>query len=572
MNAKSDNNIQHVVFSRRLVAIMCADIAGYSRLMGAKEESTHARVKDIFRSVVDPVVSEHRGRVVKTMGDGFLALFESPLEAVRCAIVIQQSITEREAKSPADQTVQFRIGINLGDVIVEADDVFGDGVNIAARLQTLASPGDVYISAGVYEQVKNKLVAGYESIGEGKLKNITDPVRIYRVLSDPAAVSDFQRSKWVKVIAAAALVAIMIGGATAGWFAWQKSRSEKIAEAPPNTRLKARKQAPAPAPSPAPTPSPSSTSPVPPPVATPRPETAQNPPSSTAPSSGTSSQPSSPTPPASAPPASTPSAPEPATKPAGTPDIAATPTVPVSQLKPGQSFRDCAGCPEMTIVPAGEFEMGSNDIVYAKPPHAVKIARAFAIGRREVSFEEWDQCVAAGACKYRPDDRGWGRGGNPVIDVSWRDAKTYTEWMSQKTGQKYRLPSEAEWEYAARAGSSTGFWWGRETGNAQANCTDCGAQPSQRRTSPTGAFQPNAFGLYDTAGNAAEWVEDCWNDSYRNAPRDGSAWTRGQCELRVLRGGSFTGNAASARSASRFRYDHDVRYYANGFRIVRELD
>jgi class 3 adenylate cyclase len=268
MNAQGDN-IQHVVFSRRLVAILCADIAGYSRLMGAKEESTHARVKTIFRSIVDPVVSEHRGRVVKTMGDGFLALFESPLEAVRCAIVIQQNMSQRDAGLPADQTVQFRIGINLGDVILESDDVFGDGVNIAARLQTLANPGDVYISAGVYEQVKNKLVAGYQSLGDGKLKNITDPVRIYRVLPDAAAVASVQQSKWTKLILAAAAVAIIGGGGTAGWFGWDKSRSEKVALAPALApRATPVPEAKKPEPTPAPTDSrPSTPPPAPPPVA-----------------------------------------------------------------------------------------------------------------------------------------------------------------------------------------------------------------------------------------------------------------------------------------------------------------
>ncbi len=191
----------------------------------------------------------------------------------------------------------------------------------------------------------------------------------------------------------------------------------------------------------------------------------------------------------------------------------------------------------MIVVPAGEFEMGSNETHFEKPEHRVKIANPFAIGRYEVTFREWDLCVAAGACRYRPDDHGWGRDNRPAIDVSWDDAKTYVAWLAQTTGQKYRLPSEAEWEYAARAGTTTAYWWGRDAG----------------------------------AGNAAEWVEDCWNDSYRGAPKDGSAWTTGQCRLRVLRGGSFGNKANAIRSAARFRYDADVRYYANGFRVARDL-
>lgn len=224
----------------------------------------------------------------------------------------------------------------------------------------------------------------------------------------------------------------------------------------------------------------------------------------------------------------------------------------------------------MVVVPAGEFDMGSNDFEFEKPIRRVRIDQSFAIGRREVSFEEWDQCVASGACRHRPDDRGQGRGTRPVIDVSWRDAKAYTTWLSQKTGQKYRLPSEAEWEYAARGGTKTTFWWGAAIGNRFANCRECGGNVGQQPMT-TGSFAPNPFGLYDTAGNAAEWVEDCWNDSYRNAPRDGSAWTIGQCGLRVLRGGAFDSLSRYLRSASRFRYDADVRYQANGFRVARDL-
>jgi len=254
--------------------------------------------------------------------------------------------------------------------------------------------------------------------------------------------------------------------------------------------------------------------------------------------------------------------PQPAAAPAVTDPVPAAP-------KAGDVFRDCPECPEMVVVPAGEFDMGSNEIEFEKPVHRVTIARVFAIGRREVTFEEWDQCAAAGRCT-RPDDQGKGRGERPITDVSWRDAKAYIDWLAQKTGKKYRLPSEAEWEYAARGGTKSTFWWGRDIGTRFANCRDCGANPGQQ-TIATGSFAANPFGLFDTAGNAAEWVEDCWNDSYRGAPKDGSAWTSGQCGQRVLRGGSFDSQARYVRSASRFRYDSDVRYYANGFRVVREL-
>src|SRR4051812_40201939 len=203
---------------RRLAAILCADIAGYSRLMGRNEEGTHARVKSVLRDTVNPAVLEHRGRIIKNMGDGFLAMFDSPLEAVRCAIVIQQSMAMHNLIVPEDLKMQYRIGVNLGDVILDQDDIFGDGVNVAARLQTLCAPGDVFISGGIYEQVKNKLVVGYQSLGDEKLKNITDPVHIYRVLTDPSAFVRTQRKrrggKAISVLAAGglAVAALIVWG------------------------------------------------------------------------------------------------------------------------------------------------------------------------------------------------------------------------------------------------------------------------------------------------------------------------------------------------------------------------
>jgi formylglycine-generating enzyme required for sulfatase activity len=224
----------------------------------------------------------------------------------------------------------------------------------------------------------------------------------------------------------------------------------------------------------------------------------------------------------------------------------------------------------MVVVPPGTFRMGSEDTIYEKPEHQVAIASAFAIGRREVSFDEWDACVAAAGCRHRPNDRGWGRGDRPVIDVSWDDAKAFAAWLSRKTGKTYRLPSESEWEYAARAGTESSFWWGRALVAGIANCEDCNPSPT-RATLPSRSFRPNGFGLFDVAGNAAEWVEDCWNENYRGAPTNGSAWTTGQCRQRVLRGGSFANKSPFVRSAARFRYDQDVRYYANGFRVARDL-
>ncbi len=249
------------------------------------------------------------------------------------------------------------------------------------------------------------------------------------------------------------------------------------------------------------------------------------------------------------------------------------PAPPPSQrggTKTGDIFRDCNDCPEIVVVPAGSFNMGSS-LEYENPIHRVTIAKSFAIGRREVTFDEWDRCVDAGGCKNRPNDRDWGRGERPVINVSWVDAKAFLTWLSQKTGKTYRLPTEAEWEYAAKAGTETAYWWGGDLGARQANCPECKTGDAQK-TMPAGSFKANPFGLFDTAGNVAEWVEDCWNDNYRGAPVNGSAWLAGQCNLRVLRGGAFDSQPRYLRSSSRFRYDSDVRYSANGFRVVRELE
>ena len=190
-NFRSGNHDEpppHGAMPRRLAAIIVGDIASYSRLMQADEEGTHVRVKRIERDLIEPSIVEHHGSLVKTTGDGFIAIFDSPVEAVRCSIVIQQNLVGRNASIPKESRIEYRIGVNLGDVIVEPDDVYGDGVNIATRIEGIAEPGQVYISGAIYEQIKHKVVCGYESLGDRKVKNITDPVRVYRVLPDADAV------------------------------------------------------------------------------------------------------------------------------------------------------------------------------------------------------------------------------------------------------------------------------------------------------------------------------------------------------------------------------------------------
>lgn len=240
---------------------------------------------------------------------------------------------------------------------------------------------------------------------------------------------------------------------------------------------------------------------------------------------------------------------------------------------PGETFRDCAECPELVVVPAGSFVMGS-DAPHANeaPAHPVTIAKPFAIGVYEVTFDEWEACVAAKGCAETPDDHTWGKGRRPVINVTFADVGTYLAWLSRHSGHAYRLPSDAEWEYAARGGTTTTFWWGDEVGEDRANCRDCGAQWSAKGSGPAGSFDANPFGLHDTAGNVWEWVADCWNKSHAGAPADGSPRLDGDCRYRVMRGGSWYYVSKNSRSAWRFRNDARVKSYGIGFRVLRELE
>ena len=244
---------------------------------------------------------------------------------------------------------------------------------------------------------------------------------------------------------------------------------------------------------------------------------------------------------------------------------------------PGDVFRDCAGCPEMVVIPAGSFRMGcvSGRDCYSReqPVHPVTISRPFALSRHEMTFDEYDRFAAATG-RSRPDDEGWGRGRRPAVNVSWNDAQAYVSWLSAETGVRYRLPSEAEWEYAARAGTTTAYSWGNEIGSNRASCYLCGSQWDGEMTATVGSFGANAWGLHDMHGNVWEWVEDCWHETYVGAPADGSAWTAGgNCGLRVLRGGSWLGDPRDLRAASRYGDDAGGRNYdIFGFRVARTLD
>ena len=246
-------------------------------------------------------------------------------------------------------------------------------------------------------------------------------------------------------------------------------------------------------------------------------------------------------------------------------------------LKSGATFQDCTkgspDCPEMVVVPAGKFMMGSpqgKGKDRERPQREVTIAKAFAVSKFEVTFAQWDACVSYGGCAYRPKDQGWGRGNRPVINVSWEDAIRYVAWLSKMTGEPYRLLTEAEWEYAARAGSTTRFSWGDEIGKGNAVCSYCGSQWDNKQTAPVGSFKPNAFGLYDMHGNVYEWVEDCYGD-YKDAPKDGSAKLAKDCSGRVVRGGGWGGGPGGLRSASRIDFRTVYRVNDFGFRVGRTL-
>lgn len=239
------------------------------------------------------------------------------------------------------------------------------------------------------------------------------------------------------------------------------------------------------------------------------------------------------------------------------------------------SLRSGGSGPEMVVIPAGSFRMGCvlrldcGDSEF--PVHQVAISQSFAAGKYEVTFAEWDACVSAGGCGHRPGDEGWGRETRPVVNVSWDDAKAYVGWLSTQTGAEYRLLSESEWEYAARAGSSAAHSWVPEIGSFGANCDGCGSRWDGRQTAPVGSFGANAAGLHDMPGNAGEWVEDCWNESYEGAPSNGSVWGSGDCSRRVVRGGAWILDPRFLRSASRGFVATGNRHSAVGFRVARTL-
>ncbi len=291
------------------------------------------------------------------------------------------------------------------------------------------------------------------------------------------------------------------------------------------------------------------------------------------------------------------------------------------KLPGGPVFRDCANCPEMVVIPAGDFLMGSSDADTARdlaqitnviiasdaraymkdehPQHLVRISKPFAMGRFFVTREQFSQFVnearysSGSGCTFFEHNRfndhpdgSWENPGffqrqvDPAVCISWQDAKAYIAWLNRKVNGNpsqpgvgsYRLPSESEWEYAARAGQETARWWGDDIGWNLANCGGCGSILDNRSTSPFGIFYPNPFGLFDMLGNAWELTEDCWHKNYQDAPLDGSAWTTGDdCAERVMRGGNWEANPWIVRSATRARASSPDHINTIGFRLVKTL-
>jgi formylglycine-generating enzyme required for sulfatase activity len=222
--------------------------------------------------------------------------------------------------------------------------------------------------------------------------------------------------------------------------------------------------------------------------------------------------------------------------------------------------------PEMVSLPGGTFTMGSSHEDSETPVHQVAI-KPFEMSKFPVTVRQWNECVAAKVCQYVPT----GEDTAPVTNVSWSDAQQFLTWLSQITQQSFRLPSEAEWEYAARGGTDTNYWWGDQLQQGMANCKGCIDGYDSTQPLKVGNLKPNPFGLYDMGGNVDQWVEDCWHSSYQGAPVDGSPWIEQDCLSHVVRSGSWKNDQSYVRSASRDHYDTNVRYPTHGFRVARSL-
>lgn len=486
----------------RLAAILAADVADYTLHLERDTTATVSAWQSARDEVMDPSVAEYNGRVVKLTGDGFLAEFPTVEAAVNCAVSAQ----ERLRSNP----LQFRIGVSIGDIVDDGKDIYGEGINIAARLESIAEPGGILISGEVFNLVRNRIDESFVDLGHQSVKNVSQPVRIYALERFPHGRSSDKQTPIdsgtgrvarlpalpfsFKPVAAGAVILVV---AAAAWFfaTWGYPTGKSF----PSQKSGAESSV------------------------------------------------------------------------AGTSLVDAA----LGPLSPGDSFKDCESCPVMTVVPAGSFRMGwDKGDPDEKPAHDVTISANFAVSAYEITFNEWDACIADNECNsYRPDDHGWGRESRPVINVSWLDAQSYVAWLSRRTGKRYRLLTEAEWEYVARGGSSELYPWGVTIDAAKANYG-----LFRGKTMPVGSYDPNGFGLFDVTGNVWEWVNDCYaKDAYSQY----SGYPRAYLEnsetcRRVVRGGSWNTDMSDGptlmRTSIRWRGVSNGRYNHFGFRVARDLE
>lgn len=218
-----------------------------------------------------------------------------------------------------------------------------------------------------------------------------------------------------------------------------------------------------------------------------------------------------------------------------------------------EPVRDCADCPLLMPIPGGVLRPEGAPPVRVEP---------FLMARTEVTFDQWDACVADGGCAGQKDDHGWGRGDRPVINVTFHDARDYVRWLARRTGRAYRLPTEDEWEWAARGGTATAYWWGDDVGQGHANCRKCGSDWGGRMSAPVASFPANPYGLHDTAGNLWEWTTTCWAEDRAAPPEERD------CAYRAAKGGAWYYIPSQARPANRARHAETLRSYTVGFRVA----
>jgi len=567
--------------TRRVTTVLVGDIVGYANMMSIDETNTHARVIYVQDQVVEPAINQHGGHMVKMTGDSFLAVFENAVEAVRCALNVQQRMDEENRDLQKSNWIRFRMGLDYNSVIVERHDIYGDGINIAARLQQIAEPGSIYISCGLYEQVHQKLVCRYQPLGEKKLKNIVNPVTTYRVVPLAAAISRerFKKSGMALFGYAAATVALLAAGAGYQW--WQAHQS-------PEQERQAQLAALIPPPPPS---VPKASPPVPPPVSGPKrveppqqrdevrpPQLQQEPvrpppvrPPQAQEPSQTNIESVPPPPPRQEPVRPVVQQPPPVQPPQEATRPVVQPPPPVATPAPPQTPKPVGNVvlrppnqqatmgPEMVTIPAGSFMMGSTEDSSEQPVHRVTVS-SFEMAKYPVTVGEWRACVQAAACELKPK----GNDQAPMTNVSYTDAMQYVSWLSQRAGRPYRLPSEAEWEYAARGGTTTRYWWGNNMNTGVAVCRGCGSEGQPQRV---GLNTLNPFGL-EINGGVMEWVSDCWFPTYHLAPNDASARSKPNCSEHVLRGSAWNTDANYARSSARNFYDDAVRYPTHGLRVA----